>query len=63
MGDALRIDAQLQIGQGIQPVRLGPALADQHLRPNVGAAAERTIAWKARSDWHRRSGWQRDIDR
>jgi hypothetical protein len=33
MSGALRVDAQLQAGQRIQPVRVGPVLADQDLRP------------------------------
>ena len=35
MSGALRVDAQLQVGQRIQPVRVGPVLADQHLRPEL----------------------------
>jgi hypothetical protein len=32
---ALRVDAQLQVGQRIQPVGVGPVLADQELRPEL----------------------------
>jgi hypothetical protein len=33
VGGALRVDAQLQVGQRIQAVGVGPLLADRDLRP------------------------------
>jgi hypothetical protein len=33
VGRALPVDAQLQVGQRIEPVRADPVLADQDLRP------------------------------
>ena len=48
MSGPLPVDAQLQVGQRIQPVRIGPVLADKHLRPEPRSSGG-TTAWKARS--------------
>jgi hypothetical protein len=42
-GGALPVDAQLQAGQRISPVRVGPVLADQDLRPEPGQRCRRQI--------------------
>ena len=63
MGGALRIDAQLQIGQGIQPVRVGPVLADQHLRPELPQQRRDDRVEGAQPAGIPGPRWQRDIDR
>ena len=63
MGGALSVDTQLQVGQRIQPVRVGPVLADQHLRPELPQERRHDRVEGAQPAGIPGARGQRDIDR
>ena len=63
VGGALPVDAQLQVGQGIQPVRVAAVLADQHLRPELAQQWRDDRVEGAQPASIAGPGGQRDIDR
>ena len=60
---ALRVDAQLQVSQRIAPVRVGPVLADQHLRPELPQQRRDDRVKGAQPAGITGPGGQRDVDR
>jgi hypothetical protein len=63
VGGALPVDAQLQVGERIQPVRVGPVLADKNLRPELPQQRRDDRVERAEPAPARGSRRQRDIDR
>ena len=63
VGGPLRVDAQLQVGQRVEPVRVGPVLADQHLRPELPQQRRDDRMEGAQPAGVAGPGGQRDIDR
>ena len=61
-GGALPVDAQLQAGQRISPVRVGPVLADQDLRPEPGQQRRDDRVGGAQPGSIAGPGGQRDVD-
>ena len=62
MRGALAVDAQLQVGQGIQPVRVAAVLADQDLRPELAQQRRDDRVEGAQPAGVTGPGGQRDID-
>jgi hypothetical protein len=62
VGGALRVDAQLQVGQRIEPVAVGPVLADQDLRPKLAQQRRDDRVEGAQPGRIAGPGGQRDVD-
>ena len=62
VGGALPVNAQLQAGQRIQPVGVGPVLADQNLRPELCQQRRDDRVEGAQPAGITGPGGQRDID-